>query len=188
MSLTFRPAIPDDAADIAQLINIAAEGMPAAFWTDMGVIGQDPLEIGRDRCRQTDTVFSWLRATMAIMDGEVVGFSLNHLTADVPQNMDEGIHPMFRPLMRLATGDQALKSVHAIAVYPKFRRKGVGREIVRHLESQSQMVGLITTNANSNGQAFCKAISYGIVDKAPVIKGNWETSADTWVLLQKSHS
>ncbi len=189
MALRLRAATRDDAADIATLVNIAAEGLPMAFWSDQGVLGQDPLETGSLRCAETDTVFSWRRATIAEVDGLVAGMIIAHATSEVPAEIDESVHPMFRPMVRLSRAALDTQFLNTLAVYPKYRRQGIASRLLNDVELRSNQsdVALITSNINDAGQAFCKRLSYKFVERAPVIKGNWVTDASSWHLLRKMH-
>src|SRR5690606_11874388 len=47
-----RAATPDDAHELAELINFAGEGMPLYLWERMANVGEDPWEVGRRRARR----------------------------------------------------------------------------------------------------------------------------------------
>ncbi len=191
MSFIIRPAKRSDIVDVARLVNLAIEGMPMAFWKEQSSAGQDPFEVGISRCKQDDTATSYMRTTLAELDSEIVGLILSHDIKDVPQDM-ENVHPMFRPMVRLVTTSDWTGSINTIAVYPKYRRRGIASALLNELEASSSgtqdVQGLLTSDANTEGHAFCEGRQYRVYDEAPVIKGPWKTQAANWQLRRKLHS
>src|SRR6266550_640761 len=47
----FRPATPDDAGTLAELVQFASEGLALYLWTQIAGAGHDPWNIGRERVR-----------------------------------------------------------------------------------------------------------------------------------------
>lgn len=192
MSFLLRPAALEDANAVAQLVNLAAEGMPKAFWMDQSNVGQDPMELGAIRCAQKDTATSFHRSTLAELDGEIVGMMLSYDLCDAPDDGDGSVHPIFRPMMRFVKSVGSSGSINVMAVYPKYQRRGIGSALLNNLESSDRgktgQQALLMTDVNSAGRAFSEGRHYKIVDKAPVIKGTWETPAASWHLRRKLHS
>lgn len=192
MSLLLRPATPEDAKDIAQLVNIAVEGMPLAFWSDQSNVGQSPLEVGIKRCMQSDTATSYLRITVAELDSQIVGMRLCYELRDLPDQMDGSVHPMFRPMIKLVSSVAQTGSINTIGVYPEYQRNGVGTALLKDLEAKAHFneaeLGLLMTDANKTAHAFSEGRNYRVTEKAPVIKGSWETPASHWQLRRRLHS
>lgn len=67
-----RPATPDDADALAQLVNLAGEGLPLHLWERMAAPGQSPWDVGRARARRDTGGFSWRNATVREAKGRVV--------------------------------------------------------------------------------------------------------------------
>lgn len=189
MSLVLRAGTQRDAAHIARLADVAGEGLPGAYWTDIGMRGQDPLKLGQERAARDDGVFTWRHVIMAEVDDEIAGMILTHPTNDAPFAFDETVHPLFRPFVRLINAARYATSVNLLGVYPNYRRQKVATALVQEVEDASFARGtatLLVSDANSVGQEFCKSLSYGVADQAPVVKGGWETSASRWQLFRKT--
>ena len=71
--LSIRPGQRRDAADLAVLVDIAAEGMASYMWRETAGIGESPVSIGRARALREEGGFSYRNAYMAEIDGEVAG-------------------------------------------------------------------------------------------------------------------
>ena len=70
---------------LAELVNIAGEGMPYYLWTKMACPGQDPWEVGRDRARREQASFSYRNALIAEAGDQVVGTLIGYPLPDVPE-------------------------------------------------------------------------------------------------------
>jgi hypothetical protein len=63
-----RPATPDDASPMAELVNIAGEGLPLYLWSKMASPGQDPWEVGRARAQRETGGFSYRTTVVLLAD------------------------------------------------------------------------------------------------------------------------
>lgn len=188
MAMVLRAGTQGDALHIAQLANVAGEGMPGAYWTDIGQVGQDPLDLGKERAAMSEGVFSWRNVIMAEVNDDIAGMILTHPTDDAPFAFDETVHPLFRPFVRLINAARYATSVNMLAVYPQYRRKRIATALVEEVEDATFRRGTATflvSDANEVGQQFCRSLSYEVVDQAPVVKGGWKTPASRWQLLRK---
>ena len=110
-----RRATPRDATDIAAMVDMAGEGLPAYFWSQMVEVGQGPFEIGRTRAMRDDGAFSYRNTHIAEVDGAVAGAVVITTLGD-PVNVGnlEKLHEIARPLA-LALGCPSLYFRHAVA-------------------------------------------------------------------------
>lgn len=187
MTVTIRAAHSSDAPAIAELMNMAGEGMPMAFWDEVSSPGEAALNTGATRCALDEGVFSWRHSVMAELHGEVAGMILVHDMSDVPNTISEEVHPLFRPLVLLSNLDRSARAVNTLATYPKYRRGGVATALLKHVEdAKGDDLSLITSDVNGEGQAFCKTFGYAPTANTPIIKGKWATDASAWQLMRKS--
>src|SRR5688500_19954114 len=97
-----RPATPADAGELAELVNMAGEGMPLYLWTGMAGPGQDPWEVGRQRAQRESGSFSYRNATMLEVHGDVVGCLIGYKLPDAPEPIDHDKMPArFLPFQQL---------------------------------------------------------------------------------------
>ncbi|HEY5641696.1 MAG TPA: GNAT family N-acetyltransferase, partial [Woeseiaceae bacterium] len=61
--------MPDDARAMAELINIAGEGLPVYLWAKIAEPGQSPWEVGRQRAQRDSGSFSYRNTVVREEDG-----------------------------------------------------------------------------------------------------------------------
>ena len=96
-----RPATPDDATALAELINFAGEGMPVYLWSKRAEPGQSPWDVGRARARRTEGGFSYRNAVVCELGGKVAAMLLGYGLPDEPEPIGEDMPAMFVPLQEL---------------------------------------------------------------------------------------
>lgn len=187
MTIRLRAATPADAADMAELVNMAGEGLPATMWASQATRRADAMDIGRAYSAEPEGPFSWTHATIAEIDGEVAGMVTTYLTSEHPFGFDEDTHPLVRPLLMLESQAPATRYVNAIATFERFRRRGVGRALMGHAEARPGRNGMavITTDCNRGAQSFVHALGFAPAGSLPVIKADWDTPSRNWILLRK---
>ena len=125
--LTIRDAARSDCAELAQLINIAGEGLPLYLWRQMAGAGEDPWEIGRERAGRDSGGFSYRNSVVAEFEGKIVGALIGYPVAAEPEAIDSAnTPPMFVPLLELENLAAGTWYVNAIATFPDARGLGVG--------------------------------------------------------------
>src|SRR5215207_4705395 len=99
---SIRPATLDDAPALAELVNMAGEGLPLYLWSRMAAAGGGPWEIGRGRARRESGGFSWRKAMVLERGGRVAGCLIGYRQPDEPEPVDYATTPaMFVPLIEL---------------------------------------------------------------------------------------
>ena len=187
MKIQLRAAEPQDAKDMAKLLNIAGEGLPESIWTGLTGPNEVALDVGARMALRENVNFSWKNAVMAECEGEIAGMVLAHETSSEPEPMDQEAHPSLRPLTKLENQVPNTKYITAIATYESFRGYGIARKLLSKAEDNPGKNGMsmIMLNRNKAAMEYCVAMGYRDVAQAPVIKLNWETENTTWHLLRK---
>ena len=187
MNVHLRAATRDDAADIAALINIAGDNLPRTLWARWAGYGQDPMETGRLRVLRDDGILTWKHATIAEIDGVVAGAFVTHRVGQTLAEMTSDAHPILRPVFRLENLALNTRHVNVVAVYPQFRRHGIGTALMAAAEKKREPDGmsLILTDHNEAGRAFFGKLGYREVENMPIVHGDWKTQSDAWILLTK---
>ncbi len=182
-----RLATPSDAAELADLVNFAGEGLPLHIWKGLCTDGQDPWEVGKARQAEKAAegqiiVVDYGQGAVASLTGYVIG--------DEPTEIGEDFPALFRPLQELE--NQALNSwyVNVLACYPTHRGKGIGSQLLDLAEdigrSESvRRMSVIVAGNNTGARRLYERHGYVQTATAPCIKEDWKTPAETWVLLIK---
>ena len=185
MKTEIRPAEPEDADDLARLINLASEGMSLYLWQQSASEGQDPWEYGRERARNPEVGFNWRNSVVATLDGAVAGSVVFYPLPEEPQPIGADVPEMFIPILELENLAPNTVYINVLAVYPEYRGRGIGRALMEHVEAEAsdRDLSLIVENANEVARSLYH--SFGFVTEAsrPIVDGGWRPSGDAYCLM-----
>jgi len=186
-----RPASPEDAPALAELINFAGEGLPLYLWERMAEPGEDAWDVGRRRARREQGSFSYRNAVVAERDGRIAGALVAYRIADAPEPIDpKEVPAMFVPLLELENLALGTWYVNVLAVYPDFRGQGIGSRLLEVASRQAREGGcrgesIIVSDANEGACRLYERCGFRRVAARPMVKDDWENPGRNWVLLTK---
>jgi ribosomal protein S18 acetylase RimI-like enzyme len=188
----YRRAAPDDAPALAELVNFAGEGLPVYLWTKMADDGVSAWEVGRQRALRDSGGFSYRNSIVTQEDDQVVAALIGYPLPDTPEaaNYDD-MPAMFVPLQQLEDKAPATWYVNVLATYPEYRGKGYGSELLAIAERLAADTGrtglsLIVSDANAGARRLYARNGYDEVATRPMIKEDWESPGEKWVLMIKN--
>lgn len=187
----YRHALPDDAPALAELVNIAGEGLPLYLWTQMAEAGQSPWALGRERARRERGGFSYRNAIVREHGNAIAACLVGYPLDDEPAPADYSeLPPMFVPLQQLEDLVPGTWYVNVLAVYPEYRGRGFGRALLVTAEDIARDLGkrgLSVTVADSNIGARRLYERQGYAERArrAMVKQGWTSPGTEWVLLVK---
>ena len=188
----FRRATVDDAAELAELVNFAGEGMPLYLWTRMAEAGQSPWDVGRERAKREEGSFSYRNAVVREEDGRVAACLIGYRLADTPEPHDYGaLPPMFVPLQQLEDLAAGTWYVNVVATYPDYRGKGYGTALMSVAErlaaaTNSNGMSLVVADANRGARRLYERLGYAERARRPMVKEDWSNPGSEWVLLVRT--
>lgn len=186
--IILRPAVPGDAPVLAELVNMAGEGLPLALWTDLAAPGQDPWQVGRARAARDTGSFSWRNAEIAERGGAVAGTMILYPVAAEPERPGPDTPAVFLPLIELEALAPGTLYINILAVHPAFRRQGIAARLLAAAAARAPAEGLslIVSDANAGARAFYAAQGFAEVASRPVVPlRHWQSSAQDWLLLRR---
>jgi len=183
----FRAATAEDAAELAELINFASDGLSMHVWKGLAAEGEDPWAVGHRRMAAKAA-----EGTIIVVDygnGAVAGL-IGYATGSDPEPIGEDVPGVFRPLIELENAAPDSWYVNAIACFPEVRGIGVGTSLLNLAEDFARSAGLrrmsvIVANGNAGARRLYERKGYREAARRPCVPGGWETSATEWVLLIK---
>lgn len=187
----YRNAVPDDAAELAELVNMAGEGMPVYLWSRMAEPGEDVWEVGRRRARRDAGSFSWRNAVVREEGGRAAAALIGYPLADEPDAVDYDAMPaMFVPLQELEDLAAGTWYVNVLATYPKYRGQGFGAELLVIAGQLARDTGrrgmsIIVSDGNPGAIRLYERTGYESVATRPMVKDDWENPGENWILLTK---
>jgi len=188
MTLSLRAAKPADAQHIANLVNLAAGGLPASSWARKAAYGQDPMEIGQEFALTEGNTIYWGKTTMAEMDGAVAGLVISYVRPDAPIEITSAINPLYRPLIRLENMSQGCRFVNVLATYPDYRKRGIAEALLAHAEADPGPNGtaIVVSNGSDSAESFTRRMGFAEKARLPMIRGDWDTDSTEWLLMHKA--
>jgi ribosomal protein S18 acetylase RimI-like enzyme len=181
-----RPARREDAADLARLVDLASEGLTSYLWARMAGPGEDAFALGVRRAARDEGSFSWRNAVMAELDRQVAGGLVTYRIGDEPAPLDE-LPPMFRPLQALENRALGTQYVNVLATYPAFRRRGVATRLLAEASRRAGRRGLslIVADRNEPARRLYRAFGFREAAEEAIVKEDWSSISDAWVLMLK---
>ena len=187
-----RPATPEDADALAELINFAGEGLAVYLWERLAEPGETAWDVGRRRARREEGSFSYRNAVVLEQDGEVVAALIGYPLPDAPEPIDHGEMPaMFVPLQELENLAPGTWYVNVLATYPAQRGRGHGAALLARAEALAAASGkrglsIIVADANTGARRLYERSGYREAGHRPMVKEDWQNPSETWVLLVKT--
>ena len=185
----FRAATREDAAAMAELVNVAGENLPLYLWSRMAAPGQSAWEFGRLRAQREEGAFSY-RNTVIVeaADGGAAGCLIGYPLPKRPDPIPPDLPPLFRPLQELENFAPATWYVNVLAVYPEHRGRGLGVSLLALADRIAADLGssglsIIVSDANAGARRLYERRGYREAATRPMVKDGWENAGRNWVLL-----
>ena len=192
-AVSTRPARKSDASEIALLVNIAVHGGIARGWAaDEAAAGTyDPIEVGRREMMRDDTEFGWRSATMAEVDGEVVGMLLGYRKPDAFEPVSETVTGFMRPIEELEAEASGRWFISMVGVHVGWRGRGVGSALLgvadaKRVETSAAGLALIVEDANEGAHRLYERQGYFVGSRRRMVKFPGGSAAgEDWLLMVK---
>lgn len=185
-----RPATPEDAKDLAYLINEAGRGLPYYFWCKATDTGEDPWAYGESRARRDTGELSYKNAQLAITeDGHIAACMVSYPILEPASSDDYAEMPeIFIPLQELE--DLAVGSFYIsfIAGYLDYRGLGAGSHLLALLDKDERDKTLIAADSNSDAIRLYERLGFEKEDTRRMIKEDWQDDGESWILMRKKGS
>lgn len=173
----YRDARKEDARALAQLIEIAGEGIPSYLWSQQAGEGESPLDVGAERAARENADFSYRNTVVAHVEGKIAGmllaYPLPEPTAEELAGLPD-IPPLLRPLVELEYLVPGSFYVNALAVFEPYRRAGIGGALLAIAETRARDAGCDLLSVQvfaENRDAFrlYERHGYAVADRRPII-------------------
>jgi len=167
------PATTDEIANIAELIDIAGEGLPRAIWKSYAPPGTNPLAFGAERAALGSGNFTWRNVHVIHHQNGIAGMVLAYRLPDSPPNFSDH-HPLELPLVKLEARMPGCFYINALAVYPASQAQGYGRRLMHHVHQQARVLGckqsaLIVFATNTRARRLYQSMGYERQASEPAI-------------------
>ena len=190
--LNIRRATPDDAAPLAELMNMAGDGIPAWLWARMAEPGEAPMDFGARRVAGNEGGFSYIHAHVATLDGDIAGMLLGYRLPDPHDtgSLEEVPAPV-RPMLELEAMAPGTWYVNAVASAPAHRGHGIGTRLMQYAETLARESGagglsLIVARDNDRAVRLYQTLGYRETARRPIVPIPESPHEGDWLLMTKS--
>ena len=168
-----RPAAATDAKALAQLIDIAGEGIPSWLWTRACIEGQTPLDVGIERAKRSIGGFSYTNALIAEDCGIPIGMVLSYAITDAPEGDANDLPAPIAPFVALEKHSIDTWYINALAKFPEHRGKGIGTRLLKAAEGSAvdsgfDVMSIQVYGENSEALRLYESQGYELAAKEPV--------------------
>ena len=174
-TLTTRPANKADAAEVALLVNIATHGGIGSGWGhDERAEGtNNPLEVGRLDMLDARSGLNWRNASMAEVDGEIVGMLLGYPEADDMGQLPGGLPDFMTPILQLEWLAAGTWFISMLGVHVPWRSHGVGGRLLaraeeKRAETKRRGLALIVEDHNDRARALYERMGFAVTASRPM--------------------
>jgi ribosomal protein S18 acetylase RimI-like enzyme len=168
-----RPATLADCPRLAELIEIAGEGIPTYIWSQAAAPGQRPLDIGIERAARPDANFSYNNTVVAEDNGAVIAMVLAYRLAAEEADLD-ALPALLRPLVELEMQVPDTFYINALAALPEYRDRSFGSMLLDAANTMALAAGCgeLSVEVFSQNRAALRLYQrhgYRIVDRRPIV-------------------
>jgi len=140
--MEIRKAKQEDCRSIAELALIAGDGIPAYFWEQARVNGQQVIDVGINNLKSETENFSYKNVHVAEVGNEVAGMILAYRLPDKDKAEDPDNYPDFiRPIIELENCVPGSFYINMLATYPKYRNMSIGTTLMGLVDDLAEQAG-----------------------------------------------
>ena len=189
--LSIRRGQRRDAADLAVLVDIAAEGMASYMWRKTAGVSELPAAIGRARALRDEGGFSYRNAHIAEIEGEVAGAMVGYPLFDESSDLSD-VPPLVRGLVELELAVPDYWYVNVLAVYPEYRGRGIGTALLERADelgshANTRGMAIIVASGNEDAYRLYQRQGYRLFRKRRAADFPGAQRGQDWLLLTKPH-
>ncbi|OYU17841.1 MAG: GNAT family N-acetyltransferase [Rhodobacteraceae bacterium PARR1] len=178
-----RPATPEDAPLMVDLVDMAGDGLPMAAWRGVLAadgVGGDARAFGIRHALRDRGGFTWRNAVIAEWDGVAAGMLMCWPLPLEPRPLED-LPPLVQPIQGLENLARGRLLVNAVAVLPSHRRKGIGWMLVQTVTDRA---ALIVGDGNTPARAMYERLGFvEIAREAAVGDDLWTPPHRHWCLM-----
>ena len=176
---------------MAELVNMAGEGLPLYLWSKMAAAGETAWDVGRQRAQREAGSFSFGNTIVREEGGKVVAALVSYALPEQAEEIDyDNMPAMFVPLQELENRVPGSWYVNVLATYGENRGSGFGSGLLQLAEQLAvdaacPAVSLIVADGNQGARRLYARRGYVELESRPIVKESWQTDSENWVLMKK---
>ena len=190
--LNIRDAVKEDAGELACLVNLAGEGIPAYLWEKMAERNETAMDVGIRRIAGEGNAFSYINGRVAVEHNTLLGMIIAYRLPDpYPTEEIPGYPDILQPLVKLEAMVPGSWYINAIATFPDHRGKGVAGQLISDSISRAHQQGckrisLIVASENSQARRLYEHLGFGTIATLPVVPYPGCLHGGEWALMTRN--
>ena len=173
--VVIRKADLDDCLAIAELSQLASEGIMGYFWTGLQRPGETLEQAGARSAESQDDNFSYRNAWLACIDDRVAGMLLAYrlpAAADNPERPAD-FPDYIAPMVELEQSVPESFFVDMLATYPRFRGRGIGSRLMACVDefaraADASLISLLVFGHNAGALRFYRRLGFESAERKPI--------------------
>lgn len=191
LAAPLRRATSHDASQVAELVNMAGDGLPLYFWGKLARPGQNGWEVGRERVGRAIEGFAEREIIVHESEGTPAACLMGRPLGSAPTPPGDDAVGILAPLLELQIMVPGAWYVDVLATFPRYRGKGFGAALLNVAERlagerQIHRMSLIISDVNMVARRLYERHGYAEFARRPIVKEDWEHAGRFWVLMTKN--
>ncbi len=170
-----RRAELDDCLAIAELAQLAGEGIPGVLWADSQRPGETLEQAGARSAAIEDNHFSYRNAWLAGIDDTTAGMLLGYRLPAAADNRErpQDFPDFIRPMIELEQCVPESYYVNMLATYPRYQGRGVGTRLMHETDRLARAAGATTISIlvfghNTGALRLYRRLGFDLVTRRPM--------------------
>ena len=185
-TVDIRTATLDDAPVFRRVFELASEGLAPWVWEQSAGPEKSVEEIALERMRDKLDKAAPGTCFVAEVDGQAAGGIITYDIGDIPEEIEEDTPGVFVPLIELENLAPRTHYINALAVFPEFQGRGLGRKLLRQVFCNALENGMSLIAEDGNAPALSLYASEGFAEAArrPIVEAEgWQKPGENWLLM-----
>ena len=181
-----RAATIDDAPVFRRVFELASEGLAPWVWAQSAGPDRSVEDIALERMRDKLGKAAPGTCYVAELDGQAAGGIITYDIGDIPEEIEDDTPRVFVPMIELENLAPRTHYINALAVFPEFQGRGVGRKLLRQVFGNALENGMSLIAEDGNTPALALYTSEGFTEAArrPIVEAEgWHKPGENWLLM-----
>lgn len=173
--IKLRPAELDDCLAIAELAQLAGDGIPGIFWAESQLAGETLEQAGARSAASEHANFSYRNAHLACVGDETAGMLLGYRLPAATDNIErpDDFPDFIRPMIELEQRVPESYYINMLAAYPRFQGRGIGTRLMCESDAFAQasgatLISILVFGHNVGARRLYRRLGFEDTERLPM--------------------
>lgn len=174
-AVIIREAELGDCLAIAELAQLAGEGIPGVLWAESQLPGEPLEQTGARSAALEESNFSYRNAHLACLGSEVAGMLLGYRLPAAAANRErpQDFPDFIRPMIELEQCVPESYYVNMLATYPRYQGRGVGTRLMHETDrlaraTGASLISILVFGHNAGALRLYRRLGFDLVERRPM--------------------